>query len=307
MCIHHVAFHTPCGHTTQTATHLVHCSPVTAALTYYNRQPELALLGQARFGTHPMKAPQPCGGKDIKQFRTIHFVGQDRTFAPPGWQAKMTMFMKSLLQNGEDPQSIIILMETEFPSMASKISEKWVCHIRDSLRNPNLRWSPPNDLENGDFAGNIITDYVTVNGCGGFRSGNPNCFVGWPNPDDATAFCAFKRAIETGMPMPRCPEHTTFSNDKIPFFPEQLERELYLQACDSLGLCGGPGHDSQQDNGPSSPTVPHFATSITESPNTTLPGHADLDIGLGLSTSIYRWPVGPKEEEENGRLRGASI
>ena len=307
MCIHHVSFHTPCGHTTQTATHLVHCSPVTAALTYYNRQPELALLGQGRFGTHPMKAPQPCGGKDIKQFRTIHFVGRDRTFAPPGWQAQMTMFMKSLLQNGEDPQSIIILMETEFPSMANKISEKWVCHIRDSLRNPDLRWSPPHDLENGDLAGNIITDYVTMNGCGGFKSGNPNCFIGWPNPHDGAAFCRFKRAIETGMPMPRRPEHTTFGNDNTPRFPEQIERELHMQARDSLRLCGGPGDVSQQHNGHSSPTVPHFATAITESPSTIFAGHAGLVVGLEPPTSTYHWPVGPKAEEQEGRSRGASI
>lgn len=307
MCIHHVSFHTPCGHTTQTATHLVHCSPVTAALTYYNRQPELARLGQGRFGAYPMKAPQPCGGKDIKQFRTIHFVGRDRTFAPPGWQAKMTIFMKCLLQKGEDPQSIIILMETEFPSMVSKISEKWVCHIRDCLRNPDLRWSPPHDLENSDLAGNIITDYVTVNGCGGFRSGNPNCFIGWPNPDDGAAFCAFKRAIETGMPIPRCPEHNAFGHDNTPNLPGQLERELQLQIRDGLRVCGGPGHGSQHNHDHSSPTVPHFATAITESPYTTFAGHADLDVGLEPLTSIYRWPVGHKAEEQGERLRGASI
>lgn len=307
MCIHHVSLHTPCGHTTQTASLLVHCNPVSAALAYYNQQPELACSGQGRFANNPMKAPQPCGGKDIKQFRTIHFIGQDRTFAPPGWQAKMTMFMKFLLEKGEDPQSIIILMETEFPSMANKISEKWVRHIRDCLRNPDIRWSPPQDLENDDLAGNIITDNVTMIGCGGFRSGNPNCFTGWPNPHGGTAFCPFKWAMETGMPMTRRPEHNVPGNGKTSTFLEQFERELQLQARDSLGLYAGSGHGSQQNHNHSSPTGPCFATAITESPHTTLTRHTDLVVGLRPSTSTYRWPVEPKAEEQKGHAKSASI
>lgn len=307
MCIHHLSYHIRCGHTTQSPWSLVHCNPVDAALEYYNRQPDLARTGQGRFADNPMKPPQPCGGKDIRLFRTIIFIGQDRTFVPEGWQARMTQLMKYLLEKDEDPQSIVLLMETEFPKMADKISEKWVHHIRDCLRNPDIDWSAPHDLQNDGLAGSIITSNVNNLGCGSFRSGNPNCLAGWPNPYGGMAYCPFKRAVETGMPVLRRPEHKILGSGKIANFLEHLDRELRLQARDSQRLHGDSGHDSTGNGSLFSPMVTHFAAAIAESPHTIQTRHADLVVGLRSSTSDYCWPPEPKPEDKQGHAKSASI
>ncbi|KAL8847691.1 MAG: hypothetical protein Q9221_007293, partial [Calogaya cf. arnoldii] len=201
---------------------------------YTTSRTELARSGQGRFPNNPMKAPQPCGGKAIKNFRTIHRIGQDRSFAPDGWQARMTTFMKSLIEKGEDPQSIIILTETEFPHMANKISEKWVRYIGDALRNRQVQWSPPQDLQNDGFAGDIVTD-VTFVGCGSFRTGNPDCFVGWRDSGGGLAYCPFRWALETGLPMLRRPDHGTPDDGTALSFNEHVKREMQMQAQDTLG------------------------------------------------------------------------
>ncbi|KAL8889368.1 MAG: hypothetical protein Q9215_003348 [Flavoplaca cf. flavocitrina] len=307
MCIHHISLHTSCGHTTQSASHLVHCRPVDAALEYYNRQPELARSGQGRFANNPMKPPQPCGGRDIRLTRNIVFIGQDRTFVPEGWQVRMTKLLKFLLEKGEDPQSIIILMETEFPDMVDKISEKWVRHVRECLWNPDIDWSPPQDLQNDGLAGSIITNTVDKLGCGGLSSGNPNCFTGWPNPYGGTAYCPFRLAMETGMPMPRRPEHDHAGESKSFNWLQQLDRELRLQAWDRMRLQGSSGHGSKGDISLSSPKYSDFTTSIMESPQTVQTRHADLVVGLRSSTSNYCWPPEPKPEDKQGHAKSASI
>lgn len=50
--------------------------------------------------------------------------------APNGWAPAMKAFLKRVLANGEDTKSAIILLETEFPRMAGKVSAGWVDKIR---------------------------------------------------------------------------------------------------------------------------------------------------------------------------------
>lgn len=42
----------------------------------------------------------------------------------------MTAFLKHVLANGEDNQSAIILLETEFPAMAKQVKVGWVERVR---------------------------------------------------------------------------------------------------------------------------------------------------------------------------------
>ncbi|KAI4225686.1 MAG: hypothetical protein L6R36_003729 [Xanthoria steineri] len=49
---------------------------------------------------------------------------------PTGWTAAMTAFLKHVLANGEDNQSAIILLETEFPAMAKQVKVGWVERVR---------------------------------------------------------------------------------------------------------------------------------------------------------------------------------
>ena len=45
---------------------------------------------------------------------------------PQGWNSEMTRFVRDALLNGEDSTSIVILIETEFPQMRSKVTKVWV-------------------------------------------------------------------------------------------------------------------------------------------------------------------------------------
>lgn len=49
---------------------------------------------------------------------------------PTGWTAAMTAFLKHVLSNGEDNQSAIILLETEFPAMVKQVKVGWVERVR---------------------------------------------------------------------------------------------------------------------------------------------------------------------------------
>ena len=45
---------------------------------------------------------------------------------PASWTSTHDAFVKSLARNGEDARSILILLESEYPSLAGKVSEGWV-------------------------------------------------------------------------------------------------------------------------------------------------------------------------------------
>lgn len=42
----------------------------------------------------------------------------------------MKTFLKHALANGEDIQSAIILLETEFPQMVGKVSTAWAARVK---------------------------------------------------------------------------------------------------------------------------------------------------------------------------------
>lgn len=42
----------------------------------------------------------------------------------------MTAFLLQWLDNGEDPKSAVILLETEFPAMRDKVSTAWIEELR---------------------------------------------------------------------------------------------------------------------------------------------------------------------------------
>ncbi|CAF9925909.1 MAG: hypothetical protein ALECFALPRED_003248 [Alectoria fallacina] len=52
------------------------------------------------------------------------------THEPGGWNTTMTAFLLQWLDNGEDPKSAVILLETEFPAMRDKVSTAWIEELR---------------------------------------------------------------------------------------------------------------------------------------------------------------------------------
>ncbi|KAL8908303.1 MAG: hypothetical protein Q9171_005511 [Xanthocarpia ochracea] len=312
MCIHHLKFHAPCGHTKQLTEELVYCNPVARALGFYTKQPDEALHHRGRFAHNPMKAPQPCGGCYIRFLRNLPpsaILGQDRTFVPEGWQPKMTIFTRALLDRREDFQSIIILTETEFPQMAGRISERWVHHLFECFQNPEVIWAPPQDLQNDHFAGNIITETVQ-HGCGRSQTGNPSCFEGWKNPYGGIAVCPIIWMQETGQPMPRRPDHEVAdllpgTNNPAPFH-EWFQREMQLQAQDYLELYSIDIAALETSNA-SSPMIPLFAASIVQSPHAMATEHHGLVAGVRESTKSYRWPPTLAPEDQRSHSKSASI
>lgn len=49
---------------------------------------------------------------------------------PVGWTPAMAAFILKLLLNGEDTKSVIILLETEWPSMEGQVGLGWVEAMR---------------------------------------------------------------------------------------------------------------------------------------------------------------------------------
>ncbi|KAL8766027.1 MAG: hypothetical protein Q9209_007056 [Squamulea sp. 1 TL-2023] len=310
MCIHHISFHTPCGHTTQATSKLIHCDPVAAAVAFYDDQPNKACNHEGRFHNIPMKPPQPCGGRDIRKLRPLPvIVGQDRSFRPEGWQANMTSMVRSLLGKGEDVETIIILLEAEYPKMISKVSEKWIHHLEDCFQYPELKWSPPQDLQNDGLAGTIITDTVHI-GCGGFKSGNPACFHGWDNPYGGKAFCPVLWSIEMGKPLPQRAEddlepHSS-ENGKMLTFGERFHRELQLQAQESIMLYGSE-HGSPQASRFSFPPAPLLTEPLVQSLISVSPEAEYPETRPRPSTKGYRWPPTPTPENQKRHMKSASI
>ncbi|MCJ1481668.1 hypothetical protein MMC06_001827 [Schaereria dolodes] len=46
--------------------------------------------------------------------------------APPGWSSHHDVFVRSLASKGEDAETIVILLEAEYPDLVGKVSEGWV-------------------------------------------------------------------------------------------------------------------------------------------------------------------------------------
>ncbi|KAI4284235.1 MAG: hypothetical protein L6R38_001566 [Xanthoria sp. 2 TBL-2021] len=318
MCIHHLKLHAPCGHTKQLTEELVYCKPVARAIAFYNKQPEAAQHHMGRFAYDPMKAPQPCGGNQIGFLRNVpptSIVGQNRNFVPEGWQPKMTYFVKMLLDKREDYQSIIILTETEFPQMVGKISERWIRHMHECFENPDVNWSPPQDLQNSHVGGNIITEIVQ-RGCGRGQTGNPSCFEGWKNPFGGIAVCPYIWSQENGQPMPRRPDHEVadlLSGNKGPApFIEWFHRELQLQAQDRLQLYGmdvdslETGLASTSMGTQSAPSLAGTSHSPQSLPSLRTENHGLVTRTRG-STSNYRWPPASAPGQSQGHSKSASV
>ena len=45
---------------------------------------------------------------------------------PKGWTSEHEEALKRHAKNGEEPRSIVILLETDFPELCDKVDEKWV-------------------------------------------------------------------------------------------------------------------------------------------------------------------------------------
>ncbi|KAI4172679.1 MAG: hypothetical protein LQ343_003419 [Gyalolechia ehrenbergii] len=205
MCIHHITYHLPCGHTTQPPNRLEYCNPVARALQFYHDQPrEAARSRRGRcFTLECMKPPQPCGGDRIDFLRNITFVSASPSltssnnqadndnntahitiptthanstapaplhpYKPPTWTPAMTTLTKSLFASGEDIHSTTLLLETEFPQLTDSIHESWLHHLHSCFHaHGALTFIPSCDLNNDHLAGDVVTQDVPF-GCGRVR------------------------------------------------------------------------------------------------------------------------------------------
>ncbi|KAL8705387.1 MAG: hypothetical protein Q9201_001506 [Fulgogasparrea decipioides] len=284
MCIHHLKYHAPCGHITQSPNSVLPCYPVSKALNFYHDQPKEASYGRGRaFGTDPMRIPEVCGASSIYLLRNLIFVGNNRSITPQGWQPPMTLRLRQLLENGEDARSAIILLETEYPQLVDNISEDWVHHLRQCFHSHGLlHWYLSEDLQNDHLAGDIVTETVTK-GCGHFKSGDARCFTNWVNPiGGGPAFCPVKWSQDTGLEIPQRPDHIpaerlpgwmqggnaprdVFDEDS---FRGKYWRELYYQAEDHAWLMS-----RQSDSTSSSPNTEMMVSIPSSKPPS--PKHLD--------------------------------
>ncbi|KAL9584668.1 MAG: hypothetical protein Q9212_001979 [Teloschistes hypoglaucus] len=225
MCIHHLKYHTPCGHTTQSSAQILYCDPVAKALEYYHNQPKEFNKGRPgrAITLHPMKNPNVCGSSYVRPVRNIIHVGGGHGITPEGWQHWMTKRVQQLLKNGEDPSSVLTHLEKECPALTDRVSEDWIHHLRDCFRKHAVRWRSPEDLRNDHVGGDIVTS-INGMGCGHFQTGDPRCFKNWLNPfGGGPAFCPWKWSQDTGEPIP-C------RTDRAPkeFLPDaEPEKEIF--------------------------------------------------------------------------------
>ncbi|KAI4249772.1 MAG: hypothetical protein L6R40_000561 [Gallowayella cf. fulva] len=319
MCIHHVLYHAPCGHTKQLTTGLVYCDPVAKAIKFYHDQPKLAAAGIGRYHTEPMKPPQPCGGRAIKLLRQLPpsaIVGQDRTFAPSDWQREMTDLVKKLLEEREDTSSIIAILTSEYPQLTEKVSERWIHYLQQCFQNPDVTWSPPEDLDNEHYGGDIVTETV-AKGCGRQMTMDPRCGEGWDNPyGGGKVFCSYIFAQEIGQPMPRWRECDTsdpsFKAGNDPQFHHQSHREMKLQAWNCLkdrGLDFG----NQPQGYASLELDPQFLAALVKPDPNTTEETDDLVTDLIASTAKdHCWPPSgvsgrKKSSSDNGHDKDAGV
>ncbi|KAI4193070.1 MAG: hypothetical protein LQ350_008483 [Teloschistes chrysophthalmus] len=252
MCIHHLKYHTPCGHTTQSSAQILYCDPVAKALEYYHNQPKefnKGRLGRA-ITLNPMKNPEVCGSSYVRSLRNIVYVGGGHGITPEGWQYWMTKRVQQHLQKGEDARSVITLLEEECPALTDQVSEDWIHHLRSCFQNHAVRWRSPEDLQNEHVGGDIVTG-VDGMGCGHFVSGNPRCFTKWLNPfGGGPAFCPWKWSQDTGEEIPRRPDRTpeefftdaqmkTDHENNPDEFKKNFNTELLHQARDHADFMSG--------------------------------------------------------------------
>ncbi|KAI4088561.1 MAG: hypothetical protein LQ344_005995 [Seirophora lacunosa] len=239
MCIHHIAHHIPCGHTSQKTNDIVKCHPVISALDWYHDQPNEALRNrEARcYYLNPMKMPETCGAALVHPFRAGVFIGHQHpnSIIPAGWTPDMTRYVRRLLDEGEDIRSAVIVLETEFPSMLDRLSEDWIRFLRDCFHaHWQLHWDPDtgSDLENGGFGGDIIV-VAAGYGCGRSTTGDPRCLAKWEVGNGTVVRCPYIVACEGGAV--GCDERTVLSSspvvdsDKVPF-EERMRLEIERQA-----------------------------------------------------------------------------
>lgn len=211
MCIHHIAHHVPCGHTTQPLPYLVasHCFPVTQALQFYHDQPRRALYSREGrcFSLNPMKTPRACGADLVHPFRQVQDTRllsansaslTTATSPPQIWHPNFTMFALDLFHKNESIHSILILLQTEFPALAGQLSLGFLQYLQSAyMAHGELIFDPNKDLPNEGSAGDIIT-FDTPVGCGRTESGDERCLEGWDSQYGGKAYCPYMRAMETG-------------------------------------------------------------------------------------------------------------
>ena len=210
MCIHHIAHHVPCGHTTQPLNHSIpsHCLPVTQALDFYHDQPNRALYNREGrcYTLEPMRIPRVCGADSLHSLRTIHDISalsnnSSRSCAPrqpKSWHPAMTLFLLDLFRNSEPLPSVHILLETEYPQLSGQVSLDFLNYIQSAFHgHGELFFDPSKDLQNEGLAGDIITFNVNM-GCGRTKSGDERCLQGWDNMFGGKTVCPHLQAVETG-------------------------------------------------------------------------------------------------------------
>ena len=247
MCIHHFTQYT-CGHTYENIALLIKCYPVIKALEYYHTQPSEAKHNpEARCYTlSPMKHPSPCGATYMHPSRTITLLNNPNPngIRPEGWTRAMTLHVRNLFEQGEDVQSIIIILETEYPHLVDRISEVWVHGLQSSFHGHGLIWQPPSDLQNDHLAGDVITE-TSTRGCGrpssSFSSPSPSsphasnqdanhpCWTKWENGYGGIAYCPFLVAQHLGTPMSFTQPNLCSEESGDGIFLERVEREKLFQ------------------------------------------------------------------------------
>ncbi|KAL8922671.1 MAG: hypothetical protein Q9208_004984 [Pyrenodesmia sp. 3 TL-2023] len=289
MCIHHITHHTPCGHSTQKINEIVKCYPVTAALDFYHKQPKLASqygLGRC-FTLEPMRMPENCGACYAHNLRTLAFFGRSRSIKPEGWLPAMTKLARLSIRNGEDVQTTIIVLETEFPNMADKISEAWIHHLRNCFHAHGLTWDPQTDLQNAHLAGDIIV-VSDQRGCGRFSTGDPRCFNKWENPHGGKLYCPWIKVQDAGTTLALSPDNV--SNGPLPgqnedekLFEERVCHEMEWQWRTFRWEGPAPGL-------PTPPDDDEQAVSPSQAP----------PLCRGSGDNDYRWP--PESSNRAGSL-----
>lgn len=99
----------------------------------------------------------------------------------------MTSMAKTLFANGEDVQSVTLLLETEFPVLVDRVQESWLHHLHSCFHaHGALTFVPEQDLDNSHLAGDIVTRDVAwgcgrVGGVDGGGEGEEKCGTGWNN------------------------------------------------------------------------------------------------------------------------------
>lgn len=74
---------------------------------------------------HPVQSLTPPPSRLHRAPATITTI-MPSSAPPPNWTPAMDAFIKRLHAAGEDPESIRILLETEYPNVGGAVSKEWI-------------------------------------------------------------------------------------------------------------------------------------------------------------------------------------